>query len=160
MRKYQVRFRGGITEKEHSYLAGILPDTNDGRKCALDQRLLNDMLPDDDDSKVNRCVKNAFEIWQETSDQKSTQLIFCDLSTPKNDGSFNVYDDVREKLVEKGIPREEIKFIHEASTEAKKAELFAKVRAGEVRILLGSTPKLGAGTNIRATCCRTNSNVG
>ena len=149
MRKYQVRFRGGITEKEHSYLAGILPDTNDGRKCALDQRLLNDMLPDDDDSKVNRCVKNAFEIWQETSDQKSTQLIFCDLSTPKNDGSFNVYDDVREKLVEKGIPREEIKFIHEASTEAKKAELFAKVRAGEVRILLGSTPKLGAGTNIQ-----------
>lgn len=131
------------------YLAGCLPATNDGRKCALDQRLLNDMLPDDDDSKVNRCVKNAFEIWQETSDQKSTQLIFCDLSTPKNDGSFNVYDDVREKLVEKGIPREEIKFIHEASTEAKKAELFAKVRAGEVRILLGSTPKLGAGTNIQ-----------
>ena len=127
----------------------MLKITNDGRKCALDQRLLNDMLPDDDDSKVNRCVKNAFEIWQETSDQKSTQLIFCDLSTPKNDGSFNVYDDVREKLVEKGIPREEIKFIHEASTEAKKAELFAKVRAGEVRILLGSTPKLGAGTNIQ-----------
>ncbi len=127
----------------------MLKITNDGRKCALDQRLLNDMLPDDDDSKVNRCVKNAFEIWRETSDQKSTQLIFCDLSTPKNDGSFNVYDDVREKLVEKGIPREEIKFIHEASTEAKKAELFAKVRAGEVRILLGSTPKLGAGTNIQ-----------
>ncbi|MGN0275898.1 MAG: DEAD/DEAH box helicase family protein, partial [Hominisplanchenecus sp.] len=127
----------------------MLKITNDGRKCALDQRLLNDMLSDDDDSKVNRCVKNAFEIWQETSDQKSTQLIFCDLSTPKNDGSFNVYDDVREKLVEKGIPREEIKFIHEAATEAKKAELFAKVRAGEVRILLGSTPKLGAGTNIQ-----------
>ena len=127
----------------------MLKITNDGRKCALDQRILNDMLPDDDDSKVNRCVKNAFEIWQETSDQKSTQLIFCDLSTPKNDGSFNVYDDVREKLVEKGIPREEIKFIHEAATEAKKAELFAKVRAGEVRILLGSTPKLGAGTNIQ-----------
>ena len=127
----------------------MLKITNDGRKCALDQRLLNDMLPDDDDSKVNRCVKNAFEIWQETADKRSTQLIFCDLSTPKNDGSFNVYDDVREKLVAKGIPREEIKFIHEASTEAKKAELFAKVRAGEVRILLGSTPKLGAGTNIQ-----------
>ena len=107
------------------------------------------MLPDDDDSKVNRCVKNAFEIWQETAEKRSTQLIFCDLSTPKNDGTFNVYDDVREKLVEKGIPREEIKFIHEAATEAKKAELFAKVRAGEVRILLGSTAKLGAGTNIQ-----------
>ena len=127
----------------------MLKITNDGRKCALDQRLLNDMLPDDDDSKVNRCVKNAFEIWQETAEKKSTQLIFCDLSTPKNDGTFNVYDDVREKLVEKGIPREEIKFIHEAATEAKKAELFAKVRAGEVRILLGSTAKLGAGTNIQ-----------
>ena len=127
----------------------MLKITNDGRKCALDQRLLNDMLPDDDDSKVNRCVKNAFEIWQETAEKRSTQLIFCDLSTPKNDGTFNVYDDVREKLVEKGIPREEIKFIHEAATEAKKAELFAKVRAGEVRILLGSTAKLGAGTNIQ-----------
>ena len=149
MRKYQVRFRGGITEKEHSYLAGILPDTNDGRKCALDQRLINDMLPDFPDSKVNRCVENTFGIWQETAQSRSTQLIFCDLSTPKNDGTFNVYDDVREKLVAKGIPREEIAFIHEAGTETKKAELFAKVRSGKVRILIGSTPKLGAGTNIQ-----------
>ena len=92
-------------------------------------------------------TKNAYDIWEETAEKKSTQLIFCDLSTPKNDGTFNVYDDIREKLVEKGIPREEIAFIHEAGTEAKKAELFAKVRAGQVRILLGSTPKLGAGTN-------------
>lgn len=107
------------------------------------------MLPDEEDSKVNRCVENAFEIWKETAPQKSTQLIFCDLSTPKNDGTFNVYDDVREKLVGRGIPREEIAFIHEATTEAKKAELFAKVRSGQVRILLGSTPKLGAGTNIQ-----------
>lgn len=107
------------------------------------------MLPDEEDSKVNRCVKNVFDIWKETSERKLTQLVFCDLSTPKNDGSFNVYDDVREKLVEKGIPREEIRFIHEAGTEAQKAELFAKVRAGDVRVLLGSTPKLGAGTNIQ-----------
>ena len=127
----------------------MLKITNDGRKCALDQRLINDMLPDEGDSKVNRCVENAFEIWKETAPQKSTQLIFCDLSTPKNDGTFNVYDDVREKLVGRGIPREEIAFIHEATTEAKKAELFAKVRSGQVRILLGSTPKLGAGTNIQ-----------
>lgn len=149
MRKYQVRFRGGITEKEHSYLAGILPDTNDGRKCALDQRLINDMLPDYEDSKINRCVENTFSIWKETKEQLSTQLIFCDLSTPKNDGSFNVYDDIREKLVTKGIPKEEIVFIHEAGTETKKVELFAKVRSGQVRVLLGSTPKLGAGTNIQ-----------
>ena len=107
------------------------------------------MLPDEADSKVNRSAKNAYDIWEETAEKKSTQLIFCDLSTPKNDGTFNVYDDIREKLVEKGIPREEIAFIHEAGTEAKKAELFAKVRAGQVRILLGSTPKLGAGTNIQ-----------
>lgn len=127
----------------------MLKITNDGRKCALDQRLINDMLPDEEDNKVNRCVENAFEIWKETAPQKSTQLIFCDLSTPKNDGTFNVYDDVREKLVRRGIPREEIAFIHEATTEAKKAELFAKVRSGQVRILLGSTPKLGAGTNIQ-----------
>ena len=127
----------------------MLKITNDGRKCALDQRLINDMMPDSPDSKVNRCVKNAFDIWQETAEKRSTQLIFCDLSTPKNDGSFNVYDDVREKLAAKGIPKEEIAFIHEAGTEAKKAELFAKVRSGQVRILLGSTPKLGAGTNIQ-----------
>ena len=138
--------RSGLVEPT---VDNMLKITNDGRKCALDQRLLNDMLPDEADSKVNRCAKNAYDIWEETAEKKSTQLIFCDLSTPKNDGTFNVYDDIRKKLVEKGIPREEIAFIHEASTEAKKAELFAKVRAGQVRILLGSTPKLGAGTNIQ-----------
>ena len=127
----------------------MLKITNDGRKCALDQRLINDMLPDAGESKVNRCVNNAFDIWEKTSADKGTQLIFCDLSTPKNDGTFNVYDDVREKLVAKGIPREEVAFIHEAGTETKKAELFSKVRSGQVRILLGSTPKLGAGTNIQ-----------
>lgn len=127
----------------------MLKITNDGRKCALDQRLINDMLPDEKDSKVNRCVDNAFSIWEKTMPQKSTQLIFCDLSTPKNDGSFNVYDNVREKLVEKGVPKEQVAFIHEATTETKKEELFAKVRSGQVRILLGSTPKLGAGTNIQ-----------
>ncbi|EOS38956.1 hypothetical protein C808_02273 [Lachnospiraceae bacterium M18-1] len=127
----------------------MLKITNDGRKCALDQRLINDMLPDAEESKVNRCVNNAFDIWKRTSADKGTQLIFCDLSTPKNDGTFNVYDDVREKLVAKGIPREEVAFIHEAGTETKKAELFSKVRSGQVRILLGSTPKLGAGTNIQ-----------
>ena len=127
----------------------MLKITNDGRKCALDQRLINDMLPDYEDSKINRCVENTFSIWEETKEQLSTQLIFCDLSTPKNDGSFNVYDDIREKLVTKGIPKEEIVFIHEAGTETKKAELFAKVRSGQVRVLLGSTPKLGAGTNIQ-----------
>ena len=136
---------GGVESHEDN----MLKITNDGRKCALDQRLINDMLPDFPDSKVNRCVKNAFDIWQETAQNRSAQLIFCDLSTPKNDGTFNVYNDVREKLVEKGIPREEIAFIHEAGTELKKAELFAKVRSGKVRILLGSTPKLGAGTNIQ-----------
>ena len=127
----------------------MLKITNDGRKCALDQRLIDDMLPDAPESKVNRCVKNVFDIWQETAEKRSTQIIFCDLSTPKNDGTFNVYDDVREKLAARGIPKEEIAFIHEANTETRKAELFAKVRSGQVRILLGSTPKLGAGTNIQ-----------
>ena len=126
----------------------MLRITNDGRKCALDQRLLNDMLPDAKESKANRCVENAFEIWERTMQDKSAQMIFCDLSTPKA-GVFNVYDDVREKLVAVGIPKEQIAFIHEAATEIKKAELFAKVRSGQVRILLGSTPKLGAGTNVQ-----------
>ena len=107
------------------------------------------MLPDCPESKVNLCVSNAFKIWQETAKERSTQLIFCDLSTPKNDGSFNVYEDVRDKLTAMGIPEEEIAFIHDAGTEKKKADLFAKVRSGQVRILLGSTPKLGAGTNIQ-----------
>jgi N12 class adenine-specific DNA methylase len=137
--------KGGVNPK----VDNMLKITNDGRKCALDQRLINDMLPDAQDSKVNLCVENAFQVWQETIPDKSTQLIFCDLSTPKTDGTFNVYDDLREKLVAKGIPREEIVFIHEANTETKKAELFTKVRAGQVRILIGSTPKLGAGTNVQ-----------
>ncbi len=137
--------RGGMDPS----IDNMLSITNDGRKCALDQRLLNDMLPDAEESKVNRCVENAFDIWDSTKEAKSTQLIFCDLSTPKHDGRFNVYDDIREKLVRKGIPREEVAFIHEAGTETKKAELFGKVRSGQVRILLGSTPKLGAGTNIQ-----------
>ena len=127
----------------------MLKITNDGRKLALDQRLMNDMLPDEPESKVNRCVDNAFKVWEESEPDKGTQLIFCDLSTPKADGTFNVYDDVREKLVARGVPREEVAFIHEYNTETKKADLFAKVRAGQVRILMGSTPKLGAGTNIQ-----------
>ena len=127
----------------------MLKITNDGRKLALDQRLINDMLPDEPESKVNRCVDNAFKVWEESVPDRGTQLIFCDLSTPKADGTFNVYDDVREKLVARGVPREEVAFIHEYNTETKKAELFAKVRAGQVRILMGSTPKLGAGTNIQ-----------
>ena len=109
---------------------------------------------------TSTCVEKAFEIWEQTKEQKSTQLIFCDLSTPKGDGTFNVYEDIRNKLTEKGVPPEEIAFIHEANTELRKAELFGKVRSGQVRFLLGSTQKLGAGTNVRATCCRTNSNVG
>ena len=149
--------RGGAVDPR---VDNMLKITNDGRKCALDQRLLNDMLPDAGESKVNACVENAFQVWEDGKDTQATQLIFCDLSTPKTDGTFNVYDDVRNKLVERGIPKEQIVFIHEYNTEVKKAELFAKVRAGQVRILMGSTPKLGAGTNVRATCCRTNSNVG
>ena len=143
-RAEQVR-NGNVNPK----IDNMLKITNDGRKLALDQRLINDLLPDEPESKVNLCVENAYQVWEESTPDKSTQLIFCDLSTPKTDGTFNVYDDVREKLVAKGIPREEIAFIHEANTETKKAELFAKVRSGQVRILLGSTPKLGAGTNIQ-----------
>ena len=121
--------------------------TNDGRKLALDQRLTNDMLPDFEGSKVNACVDNIVRIWEETAEKKSAQLVFCDLSTPKNDGTFSVYDDIRKKLIERGIPAEEVKFIHEADTEAKKQDLFKKVRRGEVRVLMGSTFKMGAGTN-------------
>lgn len=127
----------------------MLKITNDGRKCALDQRLLNELLPDAEKSKVNTCVENAFQVWDEGKADRTTQLIFCDLSTPKGDVTFNVYDDVRNKLVARGIPKEEIAFIHEYNTETKKADLFAKVRAGQVRILMGSTPKLGAGTNVQ-----------
>ncbi len=127
----------------------MLKITNDGRKLALDQRLINDMLPDEENSKATTCVDKAFEIWEETKEQKSAQLIFCDLSTPKGDGTFNVYEDIRDKLIEKGVPPEEIAFIHDANTEKRKAELFAKVRSGQVRFLLGSTAKMGAGTNVQ-----------
>ena len=140
------KVRGGVVDPR---VDNMLKITNDGRKCALDQRLLNDMLPDAGESKVNACVENAFQVWEDGKDTQATQLIFCDLSTPKTDGTFNVYDDVRNKLVERGIPKDQIAFIHEYNTEVKKAELFAKVRAGQVRILMGSTPKLGAGTNVQ-----------
>ena len=127
----------------------MLKITNDGRKLALDQRMIDPMLPDDPDSKVNACVDNVYRIWEEHADTKATQLVFCDLSTPKGDGSFNIYDDIRGKLIERGIPAEQVRFIHEATTDAQKKELFAKVRSGEVRVLLGSTPKMGAGTNVQ-----------
>ena len=153
----QQEMVGAFSERAESVRAGLvnptednmLKITNDGRKCALDQRLLNELLPDDETSKVNTCVKNAYQVWEEGKADRTTQLIFCDLSTPKEDGSFNVYDAVREKLVARGVPKEEVAFIHEYNTEAKKADLFAKVRAGQVRILMGSTPKLGAGTNVQ-----------
>ena len=127
----------------------MLKITNDGRKLALDQRMIDPMLPDDPDSKVNACVDNVYRIWEEHADTKATQLVFCDLSTPKNDGTFNVYDDMREKLIARGIPAEQIRFIHEATTDSQKKELFGKVRSGEVRVLFGSTPKMGAGTNVQ-----------
>ena len=127
----------------------MLKITNDGRKLALDQRMIDPMLPDDPESKVNTCVDNVYRIWEEHADTKATQLVFCDLSTPKNDGTFNVYDDMREKLIARGIPAEQIRFIHEATTDAQKKELFGKVRSGEVRVLFGSTPKMGAGTNVQ-----------
>ena len=127
----------------------MLKITNDGRKLALDQRMIDPMLPDDPDSKVNACVDNVYRIWKEHADTKATQLVFCDLSTPKNDGTFNVYDDMREKLIARGIHAEQVRFIHEATTDAQKKELFGKVRSGEVRVLFGSTPKMGAGTNVQ-----------
>ncbi|AIK73301.1 TPA: DEAD/DEAH box helicase family protein [Streptococcus agalactiae] len=127
----------------------MLKITNDGRKLALDQRMIDPMLPDDPDSKVNACVDNVYRIWEEHTETKATQLVFCDLSTPKKDGTFNVYDDMREKLIARGIPAEQIRFIHEATTDAQKKELFGKVRSGEVRVLFGSTPKMGAGTNVQ-----------
>lgn len=127
----------------------MLKITNDGRKLALDQRMLNDMLPDFEGSKINACVDNIYRIWEENTDKKSAQLVFCDLSTPKNDGTFSVYNDIRKKLIERGIPESEVKFIHEADTDMKKKELFQKTRKGEVRVLLGSTQKMGAGTNVQ-----------
>ena len=127
----------------------MLKITNDGRKLALDQRMINPMLPDDENSKVSACAREIFEIWQETTAIRGTQLVFCDLSTPKNDGTFNVYTDIKEKLIANGIPESEIEFIHDADTEVKKKELFSRVRKGDVRILLGSTAKMGAGTNVQ-----------
>ena len=135
--------------KVDAHVDNMLKITNDGRKLALDQRLINDMLPDEENSKSTTCVDKAFEIWENTKEQKSAQLIFCDLSTPKGDGTFNVYEDIRDKLIERGVPKEEIAFIHDANTELRKAELFAKVRSGQVRFLLGSTAKMGAGTNVQ-----------
>lgn len=131
------------------YIDNMLKIANDGRKLALDQRLIDPMLPDFENSKVNACVDNVYRIWEKHADTRATQLVFCDLSTPKNDGTFNVYDDIRTKLTDRGIPAEQIRFIHEATTDAQKKELFAKVRSGEVRVLLGSTPKMGAGTNVQ-----------
>ena len=127
----------------------MLKITSDGRKIGLDQRLMNSALPDDPSSKLNACVNNVLRIWNDTKEQKLTQLIFCDMSTPKGDGSFNVYDDIRTKLLNAGVPEQEIEFIHNADTENKKAELFSKVRSGQVRVLLGSTAKMGAGTNVQ-----------
>lgn len=140
------RIRGGGVPAN---VDNMLKVTNDGRKLALDQRMIDPLLPDEDGSKVNACAGEVYRIWSETADQKSAQLLFCDLSTPRSDGSFNVYDDIRKKLIARGIPAEEIKFIHEADTEAKKQELFKKVRRGEVRVLIGSTAKMGAGTNVQ-----------
>ena len=140
------RVRNGMVDAR---VDNMLKITNDGRKLALDQRLINPLLPDFEDSKLNACVGAMFETWERGSEKRLTQLFFCDLSTPKNDGSFNVYDDIRQKLIARGVPADEIKFIHEADTEAKKLELFKKVRRGDVRILMGSTQKMGAGTNVQ-----------
>ena len=140
------KVRGGGVD---SSVDNMLKITNDGRKLALDQRMLNDMLPDFEDSKINACVDNIYHIWEGTADKKSAQLVFCDLSTPKNDGTFSVYNDIRKKLVERGVPESEVRFIHEADTDVKKKELFQKTRKGEVRVLLGSTQKMGAGTNVQ-----------
>ena len=142
------------------HVDNMLRITNDGRKLALDMRLINPLAADDPNGKVAVCARNVYKIWEQTKEQRSTQLVFCDLSTPTKDGSFNVYDDLKKKLMEQGIPEDEIAFIHDADSEVKKKALFAKVRAGQIRVLMGSTQKMGAGTNVRATCCRTNSNVG
>ena len=140
------KVRGGGVD---SSVDNMLKITNDGRKLALDQRMMNDMLPDEDGSKINACVENIFRIWTDTTPKKSAQLVFCDLSTPHNDGSFSVYTDIRKKLIERGVPESEIQFIHDADTEQKKLDLYKRTRRGEVRVLLGSTAKLGAGTNVQ-----------
>ena len=145
--KRAARIHSGTVDASEDNMLCV---TNDGRKIGLDVRLMNPMLPDDPDSKLNVCVQNVLKIWEEGKDQKLTQLLFCDLSTPKNDGNFNVYDDIRKKLIAAGVPENEIEFIHNADTEAKKAALFSKVRSGDVRVLLGSTAKMGAGTNVQS----------
>ena len=155
--EYQKEMVDGLAERAEKVRNGMVNSsednmlviTNDGRKLALDQRLINPMLPDSDTGKVAACAQNVFDIWQRTREQRSTQMVFCDLSTPHNDGNFNVYDAIRDKLVERGIPAEEIAYIHSAGTEAKKKELFGKVRNGQIRVLLGSTQKMGAGTNVQ-----------
>ena len=155
--EYQQEMVSELSERAAAVHSGVvdptednmLKITSDGRKLGLDQRLMNPLLPDDPDSKLNACVGNVFRIWEEGKDEKLTQLLFCDLSTPKNDGTFNVYDDIKTKLIERGVPSEQIAFIHDADSEAKKKELFAKVRTGQVRVLLGSTQKMGAGTNVQ-----------
>ena len=145
--KRAARIHSGTVDASEDNMLCV---TNDGRKIGLDVRLMNPMLPDDPNSKLNVCVQNVLKIWEEGKDQKLTQLLFCDLSTPKNDGNFNVYDDIRKKLIAAGVPENEIEFIHNADTEAKKAALFSKVRSGDVRVLLGSTAKMGAGTNVQS----------
>ena len=145
--KRAARIHSGTVDASEDNMLCV---TNDGRKIGLDVRLINPMLPDDPNSKLNVCVQNVLKIWEEGKDQKLTQLLFCDLSTPKNDGNFNVYDDIRKKLIVAGVPENEIEFIHNADTEAKKAALFSKVRSGDVRVLLGSTAKMGAGTNVQS----------
>ena len=140
------RVRNGMVDASQDNMLKI---TNDGRKLAMDQRLISENLPDHEGSKVNACISNIYRIWEESREKRSAQLVFCDISTPKNDGSFNVYDDIRTKLIAKGIPAEEIRFIHEADSDVKKKALFSKVRAGEVRVLIGSTQKMGAGTNVQ-----------
>ena len=136
-----------------SSVDNMLCITNDGRKLALDQRLMNEMLPDSETGKVKACADNVFDIWQCTAEARSTQMVFCDLSTPHGDGKFNVYDDLRDKLIAMGIPKEEIAYIHTANSEAQKKELFGKVRSGQVRVLIGSTQKMGAGTNVQTKLC-------
>lgn len=136
-----------------SSVDNMLCITNDGRKLALDQRLMNDLLPDSETGKVKACADNVFDIWQRTAATRSTQMVFCDLSTPHGDGKFNVYDDLRDKLIAMGIPKEEIAYIHTANSEAQKKELFGKVRSGQVRVLIGSTQKMGAGTNVQTRLC-------
>jgi hypothetical protein len=149
VQQLSVRAKDVHDKKIDAAVDNMLIITSDGRKIGLDQRLMNPLLPDDPNSKVNLCVENVFKIWTETTDSKLTQLIFCDFSTPNKDGKFNVYDDIKFKLLEKGVPKNEVTFIHDANTEMQKKELFGKIRRGQVRVLIGSTFKCGAGTNIQ-----------